>query len=325
MVFSLSSSLNRVSKRGRSSARSRSSISRYPPSASRRRVQLRRLGGELGGEVLHLADDVPGRAARSASPSASISPCSDLAHARGLARRSRLLTGRRGNASASASKAAMRPATPRRHVADASGELLDELVVLAPCVVDARRDAAACAAARRRLASAAASVPALWPRPAVPASSASWSRRRSAAALLGLLQLADLAGDRPPVESGGNSVNSSSRVSACAASVDSCALGRGRQRHAGLADLPLHLADRGDERGDLRLVRPAEHVAAAVVDAEPVVLLVALAWRLDLPGEGDRARVADGTAPGCRSRRGRRGAPARRSSHAASGPGRSSG
>src|SRR5690606_758862 len=38
------------------------------------------------------------------------------------------------------------------------------------------------------------------------------------------------------------------------------------------------------ERRDLRLVAPAEHVARAVVERVPVVLLVAVALGLDLPG-----------------------------------------
>ena len=46
----------------------------------------------------------------------------------------------------------------------------------------------------------------------------------------------------------------------------------------------------GQQRVELALVGPAEHVAAAVVDAEPVVLLVPPAAALDLPGLGDRPR-----------------------------------
>jgi hypothetical protein len=48
----------------------------------------------------------------------------------------------------------------------------------------------------------------------------------------------------------------------------------------------------GFERGDLGGVGPAEHVAAAVVEAVAVVLFVPLAGGLDLAGAGDRAQLA---------------------------------
>ncbi len=42
------------------------------------------------------------------------------------------------------------------------------------------------------------------------------------------------------------------------------------------------------QRVEFALVGPAEHIPAAVVDAEPVVFLVAAAATFDLPGPGDR-------------------------------------
>ena len=59
-----------------------------------------------------------------------------------------------------------------------------------------------------------------------------------------------------------------------------------------LAKASLDPARLGFEGGDLGRVGPAEHVAAAVVDAVAVVLLVALARRLDLAGPGDGAGLA---------------------------------
>ena len=61
---------------------------------------------------------------------------------------------------------------------------------------------------------------------------------------------------------------------------------------AEVAEPHLEPARVGFEGGDLGRVGPAEHVAAAVVDAVAVVLLVALARRLDLAGPGDGAGLA---------------------------------
>ena len=66
-----------------------------------------------------------------------------------------------------------------------------------------------------------------------------------------------------------------------------------------VAEPCLEPARVGFQGGDLGRVGPAEHVAAAVVDAVAVVLLVALARRLDLAGPGDGA----GLAPELLSRR----------------------
>ncbi len=60
----------------------------------------------------------------------------------------------------------------------------------------------------------------------------------------------------------------------------------------GVGDLALEGAALRLQCGELGLVAPAEHVAAAVVQAVAVVLLVALARRLDLAGAGERARLA---------------------------------
>src|SRR5690606_6318434 len=81
------------------------------------------------------------------------------------------------------------------------------------------------------------------------------------------------------------------------------------QRAVTLAETRVLLANLGDaraarvhaahevrdllrDRGNLRLVAPAEHVACAVVERMPVVLLVAIAVRLDLSRARDRLALA---------------------------------